>query len=233
MRSPAFILLAAIVILLAACGQKTCHVIGTIEGGQDGDTLFLITDMENGIPMDTLYVKNGQFEYQAETDSISLCFLQYKQGEAVQPFFLESGTIHIDLKKDVSECRISGTQLNEEWQKLNNAAFDYQKEMMQLTEEAQKDSSEQNMQAIWFKVQAAQAKLSDLYYKTAEKNINNELGFVLVSNPIALSEEEVLKLINQRPPKFHTRKEIVEIESFLRSDTTTLSDDFPEDITEE
>ena len=233
MRSPAFILLAVLAILLAACGQKTCHVIGTIEGGQDGDSLFLITDMENGIPMDTLYVKNGQFEYQTEADSIRLCFLQYKQGgEAVQPFFLEPGTIHIDLKKDVSECCINGTQLNEEWQKLNKAAFDYQKEMMKLTKEAQKDTSEQNMQVVWAKVQTAQAKLSDLYYKTAEKNISNELGFVLVSNPIALSEEEVLKLINQMPPRFHSRKEIMEIENYLKSDTTGLSD-YPEDIIEE
>ena len=218
MRRLPFILLASISLLLAACGQKTCHIIGTIEGGKDGDTLYLITDMEHGIPMDTLYVRDGQFEYQTELDSTTLCFLQYVLGEeSVQPFFLEPGTVRIDLKKDVSEIQISGTRLNEEWQTLNKAAYDYQKEMMQLTEEAQKDSSEQNMQVIMAKVQSAQTRLSDLYYKTAEKNINNELGFVLVSNPVALSEEEVLMLINQMPPKMHGRKEIMEIEQYLKS----------------
>jgi thiol-disulfide isomerase/thioredoxin len=130
---------------------------------------------------------------------------------------MEPGNIQISLKKDEMENIISGTKLNDEWQKLNSAASDYQKEMMRLTEEVQKDTSEQNMQAIMPKVMMAQSKLSDIYYKTAERNIQNELGFFLVSNPVALNEEQVLKLINQMPSKIHARKEIQEIERFLKS----------------
>ena len=213
MKNYSFILIAFIAVLMTAC-KKTSHITGTIEDGKDGDTLFLISDVKNGIPMDTLFVKGGRFEYETEPDSTYLCLLRH--GEKIQAFFMEPGNIQISLKKDEMENIISGTKLNDEWQKLNSAASDYQKEMMKLTEEANKDTSEQNMQAIMPKVMMAQNKLSDIYYQTAERNIQNELGFFLVSNPVALSEEQVLKLINQMPSKIHARKEIQEIERFLK-----------------
>lgn len=222
MKNYFFILIASIAVLMTACSEKTSHITGTIEGGKDGDTLFLISDVKNGIPMDTLFVKNGQFEYETEPDSTYLCLLRY--GEKIQAFFMEPGNIQISLKKDEMGNIISGTKLNDEWQKLNSAAFDYQKEMMKLTEEVQKDTSEQNMQAIMPKVMIAQNKLSDIYYKTAERNIQNELGFVMVSNPVALSEEQVLKLINQMPSKIHARKEIQEIERFLKGSAAQGAD---------
>ena len=214
MKRNSFLLIALLAILMTACGEKTCHITGTVDGGKDGDTLLLITDIENGIPMDTLFLKNGQFDYQTEPDSTCFCCLQY--GDLVQLFFLEPGTIHLSLKKDLSENIVSGTKLNDEWQVLNKAAFDYQEQMGRFSEEVQKDSSEHNMQIIMSKIQAEQAKLTDLYYKTAERNIQNELGFMLVSNPVALSEEQVLKLINQMPSKMHARSEIQKIEKLLK-----------------
>ena len=214
MKNYSFILIAFIAVMMTAC-KKTSHITGTIEDGKDGDTLFLISDVKNGMPMDTLFVKGGRFEYETEPDSTYPCLLRY--GERIQAFFMEPGNIQISLKKDELGNIISGTKLNDEWQKLNSAASDYQKEMMKLTEEAKKDTSEQNMQAIMPKVMMAQNKLSDIYYQTAERNIQNELGFFLVSNPLALSEEQVLKLINQMPSKIHARKEIQEIERFLKS----------------
>ena len=227
-RNP-FILIVLLAILMTACGEKTCHITGTVDGGKDGDTLFLITDAETGIPMDTLFLKNGQFDYQTVPDSTCLCFLQY--GDLVQMFFLEPGNIRISLTNDLTENIISGTKLNDEWQTLNKAAFEYQKEMSRITEEAQKDTSESSMQALIPKVKAAQAKLTQLYYQTAERNIQNELGFMLVSNPVALSEEQVLKLINQMPSKMHARSEIQKIEKLLKGidnqnngDISTISD---------
>ncbi len=211
-------MMAFIAILMSACGEKTSYVNGTMEGGKDGDTLYLITNTETGIPMDTVLVKNGQFDYQTELDSTCVCYLQY--GDNIQPFFLEPGHIQISLKDDLSENVVGGTKLNDDWQTINKAAFEYKKEMIELTEEAKKDSSELNMQAILQKVQAAQAKLSDLYYKTAEKNIQNELGYVLVANPMALSEEQVLKLINQMPSKMHARKVIQDLERYMKGNAS-------------
>ena len=218
MRKLTFIILALTAILATSCRQNTCTLAGTIEGGKDGDTILLITDMENGTPMDTLYIKEGKFSYQAEIDSTTLCFAQYNlNGVNIQAFFLEPGSIHLDIRQDASASHLSGTHLNDEWQKLNTAAYNYQKEMRLLTEQVQKDTSEANMQSVMSRVQVIQQKLSEDYYKSAEKNIGNELGYVLVTNPVALSEEQVLKLINQMPVKMRSRKEIKEIESYLRS----------------
>ncbi len=209
-----FILVGLIAFLMIACGKKTCRITGTIDGGKDGDTLFLITDAENGIPMDTMFVKNGLFEHEIQPDSTCVCFLQY--GDNIQPFFLEPGNIKISLKKDMWENVVGGTQLNDEWHAINKAAFDYQKEIARIEEEAQKDTSEAHMQVLFPRVLAAQAKLSDLYYKTAERNIRNELGYMLVANPMAISEEQVLKLINQMPSKMHARNQIQELEQYLK-----------------
>ena len=56
MRHFPIALLALIAALFASCSSNDCKIQGTIEGGNDGDTLLLITDQENGIPFDTIKV---------------------------------------------------------------------------------------------------------------------------------------------------------------------------------
>ncbi len=70
MKNYSFILIAFIAVMMTAC-KKTSHITGTIEDGKDRDTLFLISDVKNGIPMDTLFVKGGRFEYETEPDRLT------------------------------------------------------------------------------------------------------------------------------------------------------------------
>ena len=202
---------------MVSCGSKTCRVHGTIEEAKDGDTLLLITDLEAGIPSDTLFVKGGHFEFVTEVDSTRLCILQWLAPESsVLPFFLEPGDVEISLKKDFVKSIVGGTHLNDEWQSLNEAAAEYQKVMEQLSASAQEDSTEQNMQSVIRRLNEAQSRLSEKYYQTAEKNIGNELGFILVTNPAALNEEQVLRLINQMPSDLRARRQVREIEQYLK-----------------
>ena len=61
MNIKVMIMAAATAIVLTACQSNSYKVKGTAEGLQDGDTLFFTTDLIEGIPADTLIVKNGKF----------------------------------------------------------------------------------------------------------------------------------------------------------------------------
>ncbi len=209
--------MAALLTLIASCTQKTCHIEGIAEGKNDGDTLMLITDMENGVPRDTIFVSGGHFEADVPIDSVCLCILRVADSTGViQPFFLEPGTVKLDIKKDAMRSTVGGTPLNDEWQKLNAAALSFSEKMAQLQSQMSEDPSESDKQQFLEKLHAEQGQLAQLYYEVAERNISNELGFVLTTNPELLSEEQVLRLFNMMPPKMHARKEVQEIERYLK-----------------
>ncbi len=210
----------ALMVTMAACTSKTCRIEVSIDGANDGDTLLLITDQEFGIPSDTLIVKDGKTFHEMEIDSTMICFLQaVNSAMPIQPFFLEPGNIKVELHHDPTQNTVSGTMLNEEWQHLNEAGFAIQKEMEQLMSGAESDTTEAHKQEIINKAMAIQKKFSDNVFKTAEKNIDNELGFLLVSNPNMLNEEQVLMLINKMPAKMRSRQQIKEIEHYLKDET--------------
>ena len=218
--------LLAFVALLFACASKTCKIEGSIEGKNNGDTLLLITDMENGVPFDTIFLKDGKFSDEVPVDSTTLCFLKVTGPEEfLMPFFLESGTVKINIKENMTESTIGGTKLNNEWQKLNQAAVDFQNKMVAMQKKLGDPPTEEAKQQFLITMQAEQAKLADKYYKTAEKNIGNELGYVLTTNPQLLSEEQVLRLINKMPAKMHARKEVQQIEQYLKTMPQEMEED--------
>ena len=187
-----------------------------MEGATETDTLFLITDLENGIPFDTLLIKNGKFEYEGEIDSAAICLLRIKSStESIQPFFLEPGDITIQLRKGQGESKIKGTHLNDEWQALNDFGFENQNKLQQIMSQFADSLPDNEKQALQSKALAVMQEMTDKYYATAEKNINNELGFMLVTNPTVLSEEQVLVLINKMSAKQHNRKEVKELENAI------------------
>ena len=207
----------AVLLLLAGCHSKSYRIHGEMEGATETDTLFLITDLENGIPFDTLLIKNGKFEYEGEIDSAVICLLRIKSStESIQPFFLEPGDITIQLRKGQGESKIKGTQLNDEWQALNDFGFENQNKLQQIMSQFADSLPDNEKQALQSKALAVMQEMTDKYYATAEKNINNELGFMLVTNPTVLNEEQVLVLINKMSAKQHNRKEVKELEKYLK-----------------
>ena len=60
---------------LTACQSTSYQVNGTIEGAADGDTLFLTSDLQTGIPSDTILVEDGKFSFSGDADSVRLCMV--------------------------------------------------------------------------------------------------------------------------------------------------------------
>ena len=107
--------------MLAACQSKTYTITGEVEGLENGDTLFITDDLQAGIPTDTLIVEDGKFNFNGIADStyIAMVYSQ-KRNEINAPFFVEPGNITIELNPYPVQSRVSGTVLNNEWQKLND-----------------------------------------------------------------------------------------------------------------
>jgi hypothetical protein len=92
------IVLLTAAVTLAACQQNSYKITGTVEGLEDGDTLFVITDLSTGLPSDTLIIKDGAFSLKGESDSVELCGIFAQSNPEISAlFFTEPGNITIKL----------------------------------------------------------------------------------------------------------------------------------------
>ncbi len=223
MKTRALFLLAVAMVFLCACNSSFNYKIeGEAHDLPQTAQLFLVSDMEKGIPFDTIAIKDGRFSYEGTADSVTFCFIgNMEDSIPMLPFFLEEGTIKIVVGKEQKETKVTGTHLNDELQKLNDAAYKMQDEISQQIESFDGDLTEEQQKLIEDKSNEALKKLAELFYKTAEKNIDNELGFFLVSNPTLLNEEQEMVLINKLPVKMRNRPQIKEIEQILKEGVTS------------
>lgn len=227
-------------LILALLTLASCHkpfeyqIHGTLDSLPEVKELYLITDMENGIPFDTVKVKDSKFDYAGKADSVTFCFIgNLNDSISLIPIFLEEGTINIKISKDPAKLIITGPPLNDEMQKLNEAGFKYQKEIQDFISGINEESTDEEKADVERKAMDAMAKLSKIYYQTAEKNIDNELGYFLVTNPAFLQEDQVMALINKMPKSMRKRPLIKDIEAYIKDSAMGLNEmeyDMDDDI---
>ena len=170
---------ALLIGALTACQSTTYQVNGTIEGAADGDTLFLTSDLQTGIPSDTIIVKDGKFHIGGEADSVRLCMIySAKRNELNAPFFIEPGIISIQIKETPGASRVGGTKCNDEWQVLNDSVISIGKEINRIAEHiygntVTPEEQQKGMEAI----DKLNQRFSNIVIKTCEKNIRNEFGY--------------------------------------------------------
>ena len=217
MKTKALLMMAFAMAIVSSCQSSFNYKIeGKTKELPQVTQLFLVSDMENGIPFDTITINNGQFSYENTADSVTFCFIgNLEDSVPMLPLFLEEGVINVVMAKDHTQAIVKGTPLNDELQKLNETGFKIQEEISQLLDSFENQSDEKK-KLLEEKSKEGLKKLTDLFYKTAEKNIDNELGFFLVSYPTLLNEEQELILINKMPTKMRQRERIKEIEHYLK-----------------
>ena len=205
-------------LTLTSCHKSFNYQIhGTLDSLPQVKELYLISDMAKGIPFDTIKVKGNHFDYEGKADSVTFCFLgNLNDSIALIPILLEEGAINVMISHDPNKLKVSGTYLNDEMQKLNEAGFKYQEEIQNMISEIKDDSSEEEKAQLEAKAMESLGKLAEIFYKTAEKNIENELGYFLVTNPEFLSEEQVMTLINKMPKSMRKRPYIKDMEAYIR-----------------
>ena len=223
MRNLLFLTLSAMLMLTAACSQKSENaytITGTAEGTQDGDTVF-ICEMQgyfNMVPTDTAIIKDGKFEFSGECEGATLRWLMpIHAGEptTMAQFILEKGDIKAELIKGEGKSKIEGGpngKLYDEFEEECGKIGQQMDEPWQVTSDSTKSEVER---------QAAQAKLDSLQ----KVMVAYQKQFIIDHVPSACSDmlfgfcsfnfseednEEILKLFGEKQPNFPVYKSIME-----------------------
>ena len=132
-----FIYLLAVAAIVAACsGNKGYVVTGTVEGGADGDTVFLQkVDGRNLVKVDSAVITKGTFTFKGVQDTAVNRYVTYrpagKEG-ILMDFFLENGNININLTRDNDSA--TGTPSNDAYQEIRAQLNGLNKQMMTIYE---------------------------------------------------------------------------------------------------
>ena len=204
MKKLAFLALSA--FALAACQSNQYKIEGSGAGLTDGDTLYFTSDLAMGIPSDTLIVKDGKITKSGETDSTYLCLI-YNHSKGSASFFLEPGDITISFGDDGS-FKVSGTPNNDRLQALFDTAKVYDERINKVVETLSQLSNEEEQKAAMDKIQKIQGELNKVVLATAEKNIDNEFGYYLITNMDDVDPEEKMGIISKMPAKFQEREAV-------------------------
>lgn len=184
MNIKSFLILTAASITLIACQSKTYQIKGTVEDVADGDTLFLTTDLQQGIPRDTILVKDGKFELSGETDSTYFCLIYRKSDETTTtPLFVEPGTIKVLISKTPGASRVGGTYINDEWQRMNDSTMMIGKEINKIAEKLYADdkATQAEQEKAMGQIEQLNKRFSNIVVAATERNIQNELGYFLLT----------------------------------------------------
>ena len=211
-----FIYLLAVAAIVAACsGNKGYVVTGTVEGGADGDTVFLQkVDGRNLVKVDSAVITKGTFTFKGVQDTAVNRYVTYrpagKEG-ILMDFFLENGNININLTRDNDSA--TGTPSNDAYQEIRAQINDISKKMNTIYE-AMGDTSLSDEQKEAKQKEGAQ--LEEQYDKAikegVKKNITNPVGVFLFKQTFYNnSTDENEALLQQIPANFQNDETIVRI----------------------
>lgn len=235
MNIKSILITAAAGITLAACQSNTYQIKGTVEDVQE-DTLFLTTDLQQGTPRDTIVVKDGQFELSGATDSTYFCLIYSKNEEALNiPFFIEPGTIKILLSKTPGGSRVGGTAINDEWQRMTDSTMVIGKEINNIAEKvfANEKATQEEQQKAMEQIDKLNQRHAKAVLGFTERNINNELGYFLLTNfpEEVIPNQDRLRLIKMMPAELRQRDTIKEMEQLIGNAAKTEEGNVIDDFT--
>lgn len=209
-------IVAAGTTLFAACQPgNTYKVAGTIEGLNDGDTVY-IQKMDDSklVPVDSVVVANGQFEFTGIADSTELCYITYKNNgrPAGSTFFLEKGNINVKMSAD-GKKEVTGTPTNDIWYAYSQQVDSMYSEMREIYAAAQDttltdEERKAKMDLLDLKEQASM----DYAIETMKTNIGNPVGIMLLRQNYAYMESEKLDAVLEMvPEKYQGNETVVKI----------------------
>lgn len=183
-RMKRVICLLLVLLTLTACQRNTFHIEGIAEGFNDGDTLFLVKDLNERIPTDTILVKEGAFELKGQADTILLALLYVQQNPDLNTtLFLEPGTIDVVMAHEPGLSIIGGTPANIALQEANDIALTYGKKMEELTKLATTPDITQNVGLnIAEQLKQLQSDMTKRIQELAERNHENAFGQFIQSH---------------------------------------------------
>ena len=173
--------LAAIGLLLVSCQSDSYQVNGFAHQLQEGDTICLAHGSNPGQPFALTTVSGGKFWLEGSADETAPCCVYLKRQPACAAvFFPDHGTIAVELNPPPTPSRISGTNLNNEWQQMNDAIQRMGNKLFRIIERQDSDSIVHL--ARLRAVDSLHREMSDLIVNTGQRNRDNPLGRFILEN---------------------------------------------------
>ncbi len=211
---------AAGTTLLAACQPgNTYKVTGTIEGLNDGDTVYIqkVQEMKL-VPTDTAIITNGQFEFTGTADSTELRYVTYINNGRPNGtnFFLEKGNINVTMSKN-GKKEVKGTPSNETWSEYSAQMDSMYTEMREIYGTLMDTTlTEEGRKAKIDLLNSKEKASMDYTIEVIKTNIDNPVGIFLLSQNYSNMEPETLDtVINMVPAKYQGDQAIVNIKKEL------------------
>ncbi len=214
-----FVGLCAMALAMAACQPSGYKVNGVAEGFKDGDTLYFYEVMGSQTPTDTIIVNGGKFKLEGPVDSVTLASVVASDGTSGALFFKEKGSIDVTVTKN-GLPKIGGTRSNDAWQQVNDLQAKYTTKFDSLMAPIYLgENDETTQQKVMVEYQKIENELLEKIVDLAEKNLDNELGYFVVTSMAGgsnIENERVMELISKMPAEFQQRKEAAEILKMLK-----------------
>ena len=125
-----FAYLLATGALIAACSGNGYSVTGSIEGAQDGETVYLnCIENRKYVATDSATIQNGVFTFEGTQPQTVSSTITYQSAEMVRPMaldiFLENGDIKVKVSGD--NVSVTGTENNNLMQAYRDASDEVSK----------------------------------------------------------------------------------------------------------
>lgn len=172
-------------LLLGSCnqGKGTYTISGTLDGGQDGDSVFISAVSGNQlVPEQSTVIKDGGFTFKGQAATPAERYLVIKKltGESgMVDFFVEEGKIKVSLDKESSA--VTGTQNNDIYQELKDKIAKLENEMSGIQASMMDSSlSEDKKMEQLAKANAMEEQYTGLITETIKKNASSFAGAYLL-----------------------------------------------------
>lgn len=216
MKTRHILAVAATALAFTACQQNSYKITGTVEGLAEGDTLFITRDLNLGFPSDTVIIEKGGFTKKGTIDSTMLTIIYAPtHPETSAIFFTEPGNITLHLGKSANDNVIGGTKANDGMQELSILTREYGEKMKEVaTIYFDPSTSEESRLQAMKQESDLQTELVNKIIGLAEKNIDNELGYFImtsISDDALFTHEKFRELIEKMPANYRERNEMKEV----------------------
>lgn len=226
MKKLTYLFVAAAAIGLVACnGNKPGYVItGTVEGGADGDTVYLQEVVGRQLNnLDTAVIANGTFTFDGVQDSTVTRYISTGKGNEVLriDFFLENGKINVAMKKDNNSA--TGTPNNDAYQEIRNKVNALSAKANKI-QEAMADTTltDELRVANMEQMNQLEEEYGEIQKEGIKKNINNLVGVNLFKqNFYNMTTEENDALLQQMPAQFLNDEVIMKIKEITDKQKAT------------
>lgn len=211
-----FAYLLATGALIAACSENGYTINGSIEGSQDGETVYL-NRIENrkSIAIDSTTIQNGTFTFKGTQPQVEECIISYQSTEMARPMgvniFLENGDINVQVTAD--KVSVTGSENNDLMQAYRDVENEIDMQMRAVREAlTSAELSEEEQAKKVAEYEALDEKSTRALVDAVKQNGMNPVGISLFKNAhYYMSFDEMLEYTNQIPESLKSDETIARI----------------------